>query len=51
MSDPNWPGESPVPLTRADGTNTGFPRYANDSVYANWMVLPSAAKLMDTFDS
>ncbi|XP_012634397.1 proto-oncogene tyrosine-protein kinase receptor Ret [Microcebus murinus] len=51
MSDPNWPGESPVPLTRADGTNTGFPRYANDSVYANWMVSPSAAKLMDTFDS
>ncbi|CAO2606333.1 Proto-oncogene tyrosine-protein kinase receptor Ret [Lemmus lemmus] len=51
MSDPNWPGESPVPLTRADGTSTGFPRYANDSVYANWMVSPSAAKLMDTFDS
>ncbi|XP_055131206.1 proto-oncogene tyrosine-protein kinase receptor Ret isoform X14 [Symphalangus syndactylus] len=51
MSDPNWPGESPVPLTRADGTNTGFPRYANDSVYANWMLSPSAAKLMDTFDS
>nr|BAM95205.1 KIF5B-RET(NM_020975)_K16;R12 fusion protein [Homo sapiens] len=51
MSDPNWPGESPVPLTRADGTNTGFPRYPNDSVYANWMLSPSAAKLMDTFDS
>ncbi|XP_027627305.1 proto-oncogene tyrosine-protein kinase receptor Ret isoform X3 [Tupaia chinensis] len=51
MSDPNWPGESPVPLTRADGTNTGFPRYANDSVYANWMVSPSAAKLTDTCDS
>ncbi|XP_006993047.1 proto-oncogene tyrosine-protein kinase receptor Ret isoform X2 [Peromyscus maniculatus bairdii] len=51
MSDPNWPGESPVPLTRADGTSTGCPRYANDSVYANWMVSPSAAKLMDTLDS
>ncbi|KAM9051694.1 proto-oncogene tyrosine-protein kinase receptor Ret isoform 3-T3 [Megaptera novaeangliae] len=51
MSDPNWPEESPVPLTRADGTNTGCPRYANDSVYANWMVSPSAAQLMDTFDS
>ncbi|KAM6157291.1 proto-oncogene tyrosine-protein kinase receptor Ret isoform 12-T12 [Erethizon dorsatum] len=51
MSDPSWPGESPVPLPRADGTNTGFPRYANDSVYANWMVSPAAAKLTDTFDS
>ncbi|XP_046510884.1 proto-oncogene tyrosine-protein kinase receptor Ret isoform X2 [Equus quagga] len=51
MSDPNWPEESPVPLTRADGTNTGCPRYANDSVYANWMVSPSAAQLMDAFDS
>ncbi|XP_012889167.1 PREDICTED: proto-oncogene tyrosine-protein kinase receptor Ret [Dipodomys ordii] len=51
MSDPNWPGESPVPLTPSAVTNTGFPRYANDSVYANWMVSPSAAKLMDTFDS
>lgn len=51
MSDPNWPEESPVLLTRADGTNTGCPRYANDSVYANWMVSPSAAQLMDTFDS
>ncbi|XP_036078690.1 proto-oncogene tyrosine-protein kinase receptor Ret isoform X5 [Rousettus aegyptiacus] len=51
MSDPNWPEESPVPLTRADGTNTGCPRYANDSVYANWMVSPSAAQLMDSFDS
>ncbi|KAM6163281.1 proto-oncogene tyrosine-protein kinase receptor Ret isoform 10-T10 [Rhynchocyon petersi] len=51
MSDPNWPEESPVPLTRFDGTNTVFPRYANDSVYANWMVSPSAAKLMDKFDS
>ncbi|XP_006876210.1 PREDICTED: proto-oncogene tyrosine-protein kinase receptor Ret-like [Chrysochloris asiatica] len=51
MSDPNWPEESPVPLTRFAGTNTVFPRYANDSVYANWMVSPSAAKLMDKFDS
>lgn len=51
MSDPNWPEESPVPLTRADGTNTGCPRYANDSVYANWMVSPSAAQLTDSFDS
>ncbi|KAM4852664.1 proto-oncogene tyrosine-protein kinase receptor Ret [Thomomys bottae] len=51
MSDPNWPGESPVPLTPSAVTNTGFPRYANDSVYANWMVSPSAAKLTDTFDS
>ncbi|KAB0384652.1 hypothetical protein FD755_006569, partial [Muntiacus reevesi] len=51
MSDPNWPEESPVPLTRAAGTNIGCPRYANDSVYANWMVSPSAAQLMDAFDS
>ncbi|XP_006902802.1 PREDICTED: proto-oncogene tyrosine-protein kinase receptor Ret [Elephantulus edwardii] len=51
MSDPNWPEESPVPLPRFDGTNSVFPRYANDSVYANWMVSPSAAKLMDKFDS
>ncbi|XP_058527543.1 proto-oncogene tyrosine-protein kinase receptor Ret [Ochotona princeps] len=51
MSDPNWPGESPVPLTRTAGTNPGFPRYANDSVYANWMVSPAAAKLTDAFDS
>ncbi|XP_055976589.1 proto-oncogene tyrosine-protein kinase receptor Ret [Sorex fumeus] len=51
MSDPNWPEESPVPHTRADGTNSGCPRYANDSVYANWMVSPSAAQLMDSFDS
>ncbi|KAM5237012.1 proto-oncogene tyrosine-protein kinase receptor Ret isoform 13-T13 [Ctenodactylus gundi] len=51
MSDPSWPGESPVPLLRADGPTPGFPRYANDSVYANWMVSPAAAKLMDTFGS
>ncbi|CAD7666830.1 unnamed protein product [Nyctereutes procyonoides] len=51
MSDPNWPEESPVPLTRADGTNSVCPTYANDSVYANWMVSPSAAQLMDAFDS
>ncbi|KAB0354010.1 hypothetical protein FD755_023297 [Muntiacus reevesi] len=29
----------------------GCPRYANDSVYANWMVSPSPAQLMDVFDS
>ncbi|KAM9651160.1 proto-oncogene tyrosine-protein kinase receptor Ret isoform 11-T11 [Trichechus inunguis] len=51
MSAPNWPEESPVPLTRFDGSNTVFPRYANDSVYANWMGSPSAAKLMDKLDS
>ncbi|XP_036293917.1 proto-oncogene tyrosine-protein kinase receptor Ret isoform X1 [Pipistrellus kuhlii] len=51
MSDPNWPEESPVPLTRADGTSTGCPRYANDSVYANWMVSPSAAQLTDSLGS
>ncbi|XP_028917087.1 proto-oncogene tyrosine-protein kinase receptor Ret [Ornithorhynchus anatinus] len=51
MSYPNWPEESPVPLTRFDGTNSVFSRYANDSVYANWMVSPSAAKFMDKFDS
>ncbi|XP_044516173.1 LOW QUALITY PROTEIN: proto-oncogene tyrosine-protein kinase receptor Ret [Gracilinanus agilis] len=51
MPYPNWPEESPVPLTRFDGTNSVFPRYANDSVYANWMVSPSAAKLMDKFNS
>ncbi|XP_076980637.1 proto-oncogene tyrosine-protein kinase receptor Ret [Tamandua tetradactyla] len=51
MSAPNWPEESPVPLTRFDGTNSECPRYTNDSVYANWMVSPSAAKLLDKFDS
>uniref|UniRef100_A0A8D2KVW7 receptor protein-tyrosine kinase n=1 Tax=Varanus komodoensis TaxID=61221 RepID=A0A8D2KVW7_VARKO len=51
MSYPNWPEESPVPLTRCDGPKSGFSRYANDSVYANWMVSPSAAKFMDKFDS
>lgn len=51
MSYPNWPEESPVPLTRFDGTNSVFSRYANDSVYANWMVSHSAAKFMDKFDS
>ncbi|XP_036893677.1 proto-oncogene tyrosine-protein kinase receptor Ret isoform X3 [Sturnira hondurensis] len=51
MSDPNWPEESPVPLMRADGTNPGCPRYTNDSVNANWMVSPSAAQLMDSFNS
>lgn len=47
MSYPKWPEESPVPLTRVDV----FSRYANDSVYANWMISPSAAKFMDKFDS
>ncbi|XP_048362811.1 proto-oncogene tyrosine-protein kinase receptor Ret [Sphaerodactylus townsendi] len=51
MSYPNWPEESPVPLTRCDGPMSVFSRYANDSVYANWMVSPSAAKFMDKFDS
>uniref|UniRef100_A0A669Q5B0 Ret proto-oncogene n=1 Tax=Phasianus colchicus TaxID=9054 RepID=A0A669Q5B0_PHACC len=51
MSYPNWPEESPVPLTRFDGTNSVFSRYANDSVYANWMVSHSAAKFVDKFDS
>uniref|UniRef100_A0A803TQH0 receptor protein-tyrosine kinase n=1 Tax=Anolis carolinensis TaxID=28377 RepID=A0A803TQH0_ANOCA len=51
MSYPNWPEESPVPLTRCDGPKSVFSRYANDSVYANWMISPSAAKLMDKFDS
>ncbi|XP_064419146.1 proto-oncogene tyrosine-protein kinase receptor Ret [Latimeria chalumnae] len=51
MSYPNWPEESPVPLTRFDGTNSVFSRYANDSVYANWMVSPSTAKLLDKFDN
>ncbi|XP_023677187.1 proto-oncogene tyrosine-protein kinase receptor Ret isoform X1 [Paramormyrops kingsleyae] len=51
MSYPNWPEKSPVLLTRLDGTNPVFTRYANDSVYANWMVSPSTAKFMDKFDS
>ncbi|XP_035256086.1 proto-oncogene tyrosine-protein kinase receptor Ret isoform X1 [Anguilla anguilla] len=51
MSYPNWPEKSPVLLTRLDGTNPVFTRYANDSVYANWMIPPSTAKLMDKFDS
>uniref|UniRef100_A0A8C9TE36 Proto-oncogene tyrosine-protein kinase receptor Ret n=1 Tax=Scleropages formosus TaxID=113540 RepID=A0A8C9TE36_SCLFO len=51
MSYPTWPEESPVLLNRLDGTNPVFTRYANDSVYANWMVSPSAAKLMDKLDS
>lgn len=34
MSDPNWPEESPVPLTRAAGHQHWVSkRYANDSVY------------------
>ncbi|ETE69354.1 Proto-oncogene tyrosine-protein kinase receptor Ret, partial [Ophiophagus hannah] len=47
MSYPNWPEESPVPLARSDGPKAVFSRYANDSVYANWMVSPSATKFMD----
>uniref|UniRef100_A0A3Q3IZM7 Proto-oncogene tyrosine-protein kinase receptor Ret n=1 Tax=Monopterus albus TaxID=43700 RepID=A0A3Q3IZM7_MONAL len=51
MSYPNWPEKSPVPLNRHDATNPVFTRYANDSVYANWMALPSPAKAVDTLDS
>ncbi|KAM6443115.1 proto-oncogene tyrosine-protein kinase receptor Ret isoform 1-T1 [Liasis olivaceus] len=47
MSYPTWPEESPVPLTRSDGPKSVFSRYANDSVYGNWMVSPSATKFMD----
>ncbi|XP_039609069.1 proto-oncogene tyrosine-protein kinase receptor Ret isoform X1 [Polypterus senegalus] len=51
MSYPNWPEKSPVLLTRLDGTNPVFTRYANDSVYANWIVSPSTAKFAHKFDS
>lgn len=51
MSYPNWPEKSPVLLNRLDATNPEFTRYANDSVYANWMALPSSAKIMDKLDS
>ncbi|KAM3863431.1 proto-oncogene tyrosine-protein kinase receptor Ret [Diretmus argenteus] len=51
MSYPNWPEKSPVPLNRHDATNPVFTRYANDSVYANWMALPSPAKVVDKLDS
>uniref|UniRef100_A0A671PIG2 Proto-oncogene tyrosine-protein kinase receptor Ret n=1 Tax=Sinocyclocheilus anshuiensis TaxID=1608454 RepID=A0A671PIG2_9TELE len=51
MSYPNWPEKSPVPLNRLDATNPVFTRYANDSVYANWMALHSPAKNVDTLDS
>jgi proto-oncogene tyrosine-protein kinase Ret len=51
MSYPNWPEKSPVPLNRHDATNPVFTRYANDSVYANWMALPSPAKNVDKLDS
>uniref|UniRef100_A0A3Q2QS21 Proto-oncogene tyrosine-protein kinase receptor Ret n=1 Tax=Fundulus heteroclitus TaxID=8078 RepID=A0A3Q2QS21_FUNHE len=51
MSYPNWPETSPVPLNRHDATNPVFTRYANDSVYANWMALPSPAKAVDKLDS
>uniref|UniRef100_A0A8C7H4H5 Proto-oncogene tyrosine-protein kinase receptor Ret n=1 Tax=Oncorhynchus kisutch TaxID=8019 RepID=A0A8C7H4H5_ONCKI len=51
MSYPNWPEKSPVLLNRLDATNPVFTRYANDSVYANWMALPSPAKIVDNLDS
>ncbi|KAG5266966.1 hypothetical protein AALO_G00238290 [Alosa alosa] len=51
MSYPNWPEGSPVQLNRLDGTNPVFSRYANDSVYANWMALPTSAKIVDKLDS
>ncbi|XP_076599868.1 proto-oncogene tyrosine-protein kinase receptor Ret isoform X1 [Chaetodon auriga] len=51
MSYPNWPEKSPVPLNRHDASNPVFTRYANDSVYANWMALPSPAKAVDKLDS
>ncbi|XP_051945820.1 proto-oncogene tyrosine-protein kinase receptor Ret-like [Xyrauchen texanus] len=51
MSYPNWPEKSPVQLNRLDATNPVFTRYANDSVYANWMALHSPAKIVDTLDS
>ncbi|CAL8257054.1 unnamed protein product [Lota lota] len=51
MSYPNWPEKSPVPLNRHDATNPVFTRYANDSVYANWMALPSPATNVDKLDS
>ncbi|XP_068183940.1 proto-oncogene tyrosine-protein kinase receptor Ret isoform X2 [Antennarius striatus] len=51
MSYPNWPEKSPVPLNRHDATNPVFTRYANDSVYANWMALPSPAQAVDKLDS
>lgn len=51
MSYPNWPEKSPVPLNRHDATNPVFTRYANDSVYANWMALPSPPKAVDKLDS
>ncbi|XP_033835766.1 proto-oncogene tyrosine-protein kinase receptor Ret [Periophthalmus magnuspinnatus] len=51
MSYPNWPEKSPVPLSRHDASNPLFTRYANDSVYANWMALPSPPKPVETCDS
>ncbi|MEE6488714.1 hypothetical protein FKM82_015333 [Ascaphus truei] len=51
ISYPNWPEESPVPIPRFDANKSVFSRYANDCVYANWMIPPSAAKFMDKFDS
>ncbi|KAM4704109.1 proto-oncogene tyrosine-protein kinase receptor Ret [Rhinophrynus dorsalis] len=51
MSYPNWPEESPVPIPRFDVNKSVFSRYANDCVYANWMIPPTTAKFTDKFDS
>ncbi|GCB64320.1 hypothetical protein scyTo_0004583 [Scyliorhinus torazame] len=51
ISYPCWPEDSPVPITRFDGTNSVFTRYANDSVYTNWMVPATVVKLMEQCDS
>ncbi|XP_042192766.1 proto-oncogene tyrosine-protein kinase receptor Ret [Callorhinchus milii] len=51
ISYPSWPEDNPIPITRFDGTNSVFTRYANDSVYANWMVSPSTAKFVEHYDS
>eukprot|EP00079_Xenopus_tropicalis_P009689 XP_002933941.2 PREDICTED: proto-oncogene tyrosine-protein kinase receptor Ret isoform X2 [Xenopus tropicalis] len=51
MSYPNWSEESPVPIPRFDANKSVFSRYANDCVYANWMIPPSTAKFMEKFDS
>ncbi|GCC34906.1 proto-oncogene tyrosine-protein kinase receptor Ret isoform X1 [Chiloscyllium punctatum] len=51
ISYPCWSEDCPVPITRFDGTNSVFTRYANDSVYANWMMPPTAVKFMERCDS
>ncbi|XP_062926605.1 proto-oncogene tyrosine-protein kinase receptor Ret isoform X1 [Mobula hypostoma] len=51
ISYPRWSEDSPVPITRFDGTNSVFTRYANDSVYSNWMVSPTATKFMERCDT